>query len=55
MKNFSKIIFFIILLLVETYHVNAAEKNSLLKVDWSFKGIFGKFDRGSLQRGYQVY
>ena len=55
MKNFFKIIFFIILLLVETYHVNAAEKNSLLKVDWSFKGIFGKFDRGSLQRGYQVY
>ena len=55
MKNFSKIIFFIILLLIETYHVNAAEKNSLLKVDWSFKGIFGKFDRGSLQRGYQVY
>ena len=27
----------------------------LLKTDWSFKGLFGKFDRGSLQRGYQVY
>ena len=26
-----------------------------LKVDWSFKGIFGTFDRASLQRGYQVY
>ena len=26
-----------------------------LKTDWSFKGLFGKFDRGSLQRGYQVY
>ena len=23
--------------------------------DWSFKGITGKFDRASLQRGYQVY
>ena len=22
---------------------------------WSFKGFFGKFDRASLQRGYQVY
>ena len=26
-----------------------------LKVDWSFAGITGKFDRSSLQRGYQVY
>ena len=26
-----------------------------MKVDWSFKGITGKFDRSSLQRGYQVY
>lgn len=23
--------------------------------DWSFNGMFGTFDRGSLQRGYQVY
>ncbi len=28
---------------------------SYLKTDWSFKGIFGTFDRASLQRGYQVY
>ena len=27
----------------------------LLEVDWSFKGATGKFDRSSLQRGYQVY
>ena len=27
----------------------------LLKVDWSFTGLTGKFDRSSLQRGYQVY
>ena len=26
-----------------------------LKTNWSFKGIFGTFDRASLQRGYQVY
>ena len=26
-----------------------------LKTEWSFKGIFGTFDRASLQRGYQVY
>ena len=34
----------------------AAESNiENLKVDWSFAGITGKFDRSSLQRGYQVY
>lgn len=25
------------------------------KIDWSFKGIFGTFDRAELQRGFQVY
>ena len=34
---------------------SAAEKVEYLKTDWSFKGLFGKFDRGALQRGYQVY
>jgi ubiquinol-cytochrome c reductase cytochrome c1 subunit len=33
----------------------AAEKVDYLKTDWSFKGLFGKFDRATLQRGYQVY
>ena len=36
-------------------HVKSEEKTKLLEVDWSFKGITGKFDRSSLQRGYQVY
>ena len=35
--------------------VEAEENTKFLKVDWSFKGLFGKFDRASLQRGYQVY
>ena len=35
--------------------INSAEKVELLKTDWSFKGPLGKFDRSSLQRGYQVY
>ena len=26
-----------------------------IKVDWSFKGLTGTFDRASLQRGFQVY
>ena len=55
MKNIFKISYLIVLLLAGTYQLNAAEKVELLKTDWSFKGLFGKFDRGSLQRGYQVY
>jgi ubiquinol-cytochrome c reductase cytochrome c1 subunit len=38
-----------------SFKSNAAEKVEYLKTDWSFKGLFGKFDRASLQRGYQVY
>ena len=34
---------------------SAGEETEPLKVDWSFKGITGKFDRASLQRGFQVY
>ena len=55
MKNFFRISSLIILFLLVSYNSNAAEKVKYLKTDWSFKGLFGKFDRGSLQRGYQVY
>ena len=55
MKFSFKAPYIIILLLALTCQVNAAEKVELLKTNWSFKGLFGKFDRGSLQRGYQVY
>ena len=55
MKNFFRIFFLIILITGSQYNSYAAEKVEYLKTDWSFKGLFGKFDRGSLQRGYQVY
>jgi len=54
-KNFIKSFFIVTFLLCTSAQVIAAEKVELLKTDWSFKGLFGKFDRGSLQRGYQVY
>jgi len=54
-KNIFKIIYLTILLLAGAHQANAKEKIYLLKTDWSFKGLFGKFDRASLQRGYQVY
>jgi len=39
-----------------SFSVYSEETNThYQKTDWSFKGIFGTFDRSSLQRGYQVY
>ena len=33
----------------------AAEGKALPARDWSFSGIFGRFDQGAMQRGFQVY
>ena len=55
MTKFLKISSLIILLAGVFNNSIAAEKVEYLKTDWSFKGLFGKFDRGALQRGYQVY
>ncbi len=55
MKNFLRIVSLILLFVGGLNNSIAAEKIEYLKTDWSFKGLFGKFDRGSLQRGYQVY
>ena len=57
MKIFLKLTFlFVIISSLILSRANAAgEQQELLKVDWSFKSFFGKFDRASLQRGYQVY
>jgi len=56
MKNIIKSICFIFLSLIFlSQNIFAEEEKKLLNTDWSFKGYFGKFDRASLQRGYQVY
>ena len=55
MKNFFRFLFLIAVVVGFQNNLNAAEKIDYLKTDWSFKGPFGKFDRGALQRGYQVY
>tara|TARA_B100001057_G_scaffold458551_1_gene507904 strand:+ start:347 stop:1126 length:780 start_codon:yes stop_codon:yes gene_type:complete len=54
-KIFCKIFTAIIIVLISLSNSYAAEKVNYLKTNWSFKGLFGKFDRGALQRGYQVY
>ena len=57
MKNILKSIFVIFVLsnLCAFNVFSSEETNKLLSNDWSFKGFTGKFDRASLQRGYQVY
>ena len=56
MKNFIKLIIFLVLLTSFSSHKSLAESSQEnLKVNWSFKSFFGTFDRASLQRGYQVF
>ena len=56
MRKIFKFLIFIAILSTNTFSSNSAENTEkLLSPGWSFKGFFGKFDRASLQRGYQVY
>ena len=55
MKKLFKLILLLSFFSLNSAQTFAAEKVDYLKTDWSFKGLFGKFDRASLQRGYQVY
>ncbi len=51
-----KSLLLVLVISIYSYNVTAAERShELLSPGWSFKGFFGKFDRASLQRGYQVY
>ncbi len=55
MKKFTSLIILFISILFFQSHSISAEKVKFLETDWTFKGLFGKYDRASLQRGYQVY
>ena len=58
MKRFkfkNLLVIFILFFASISNSFSAGGGGELLKVDWSFKGITGKFDRASLQRGFQVY
>ena len=48
---------FLIIFIIGTGNLAYSEENKaeFLKNNWSFDGVFGTFDRASLQRGYQVY
>ena len=55
MKKLTSLLIIFLSILIFQNHSNSAETAKLLKTDWTFKGLFGKYDRASLQRGYQVY
>ena len=56
LSKFINKIFIIIFLSVMPFTVFSEEKNiNFIDTNWSFSGLFGTFDRASLQRGYQVY
>ena len=51
----NKAILTIVITLISFSAISEEINTNYLKSDWSFKGVFGTFDRASLQRGYQVY
>ena len=57
MIKFNIKLFFLLpfFLLISLRPLQSAEMVDPIKVDWSFKGLTGTFDRASLQRGFQVY
>ena len=54
-KKFKLITYLIFFSLFFSSKSISAEAIDPIKIDWSFKGYTGKFDRASLQRGFQVY
>ena len=56
LNNLINKIIVVIFISIIPFSVFSEEKNNeLLEINWSFNGIFGVFERSSLQRGYQVY
>ena len=53
--NFKRLIIVIISTIIFIKPLYSAETIDPIKVNWSFKELTGKFDRASLQRGFQVY
>ena len=51
-KNFFFIIFSFFFLITNLF---AEEEMPLKKQNWTFEGIFGRYDNSTLQRGLQIY
>ena len=56
LNSFLKKTFIVLIISTFPFSVFSEEKKiDFLETNWSFEGVFGTFDRASLQRGYQVY
>jgi len=53
--HLNKIIIVLFLSLVPLTVFSEENNNKFIETNWTFDGLFGTFDRASLQRGYQVY
>jgi ubiquinol-cytochrome c reductase cytochrome c1 subunit len=53
--HLNKIIITLFLSLVPLTVFSEENNNKFIETNWTFDGLFGTFDRASLQRGYQVY
>ena len=54
-KILNKFFFIFLVTLIPFSAFSEEKKINLIENNWSFDGIFGTFDRASLQRGFQVY
>ena len=54
-KSNIKLFVLSFLILFSLRPLQSAEMADPIKVEWSFKGLTGTFDRAALQRGFQVY
>ena len=52
---FAQIFLIIFIIGFSNFAYSEEKKAEFIKNNWSFEGVFGTFDRASLQRGYQVY
>jgi len=52
---FRKILLIIFIIGANNSAFSEENKTKFIQNNWSFEGVFGTFDRASLQRGYQVY
>ena len=51
----NKILIIILLSLIPLKVFSEEKNNNFIETNWTFSGLFGTFDRASLQRCYQVY
>ncbi len=55
LNKISRSLVLVLILLGAKYSYSATEKIELIEQNWPFSGVFGRFDKSSLQRGYLVY